>query len=112
MLEFAKTDRCLTTLLLEYFGETVKDCGHCSICIGEVTGELPPRQRPGMDRCDLAGFEDLAAAHPQALGRPRQQARFLCGLNSPAISAVRGLRGNPLFGRCAEVPFADVLASR
>lgn len=112
MLDYARTDRCLTALLLEYFGETVKDCGHCSICIGEVTGELPPRQSPGMDSCNLAGFEDLAAAHPQALGRPRQQARFLCGLNSPAISAVRGLRGNPLFGRCAEVPFADVLASR
>ncbi len=112
MLDYAKTPQCLTGQLLEYFGEPIEGCGHCSICEGEAPRELPPRQSPGVDRCDLQGFDELIAAHPEALGRPRQQARFLCGLSSPAVSAVRGLRGNALFGRCAEVPFAEVLAAR
>jgi len=112
MLDYAQGGRCLTGNLLDYFGETIEDCGHCSICQGEAPGELPARKSPGAEACDLSGFDALVAANPTALGRPRQQARFLCGLSSPAVSAVRGLRGNPLFGRCAEVPFAEVLAAR
>lgn len=73
---------------------------------------LPERTTPSLNAFNLTGFNALVAAHPAALARPRQQARFLCGLSSPAVSAVRGLRGNPLFGRCAAVPFAEVLASR
>ncbi|HAY99379.1 MAG TPA: RecQ family ATP-dependent DNA helicase [Opitutae bacterium] len=112
MLDYARGERCLTGNLLDYFGETIEDCGHCSICQGEAPGELPARKRADIDAGDLSGFEALVESNPTALGRPRQQARFLCGLSSPAVSAVRGLRGNLLFGRCAEVPFAEVLASR
>jgi len=112
MLDYAQGKRCLTGNLLDYFGETIEDCGHCSICQGAPPGELPARKSLGMEACDLTGFDALAEAHPSALGRPRQQARFLCGLNSPAVSAVRGLRGNALFARGAEVPFAEVLAAR
>lgn len=112
MLNYSKEPRCLTAQLLEYFGEEIEDCGHCSRCLGEAPVELPPRQSPRVENCDLQGFEELVITNPTALGRPRQQARFLCGLNSPAVSAVRGLRGNPLFGRCAEVAFGEVLASR
>ncbi len=110
MLDYAQGKRCLTANLLEYFGETHADCGHCSVCLGEPPAELPSRKSPEMGDFDLSGLAALVQAHPEALGRPRQQARFLCGLNSPAVSAARGLRGNPLFGRCAEVPFAKVLA--
>ena len=34
---------------------------------------------------DVAGFDRLCEAHPEALGEPRQQARFMCGLSSPAL---------------------------
>lgn len=112
MLDYAQTDRCLTAQLLDYFGELIEACQHCSICEGSAPSEFPPRQSLGLESCELQGFDELVAAHPPSLARPRQQARFLCGLSSPAVSAVRGLRGNPLFGRCAEVPFAEVLASR
>lgn len=111
MLDYAQEPRCLTGRLLEYFGETIEPCGHCSVCQGQASKALPPRDSLGIESCDLEGFDALAASQPLALGRPRQKARFLCGLNSPAVSAVRGLRGNALFGRCAEVPFADVLAA-
>jgi len=112
MLDYARGSRCLTENLLDYFGETIEDCGHCSICQGDAPSEVAERESPGMNGCDLAGFDALTEKKTAALGRPRQQARFLCGLSSPAVSAVRGLRGNALFGRCAEVPFAEVLAAR
>lgn len=111
MLHYAQARRCLTAELLGYFGETIDACGHCGVCLGQPSRELPPRQSPGVENGDLRGFDALVKAYPGELGRPRQQARFLCGLNSPAVSAVRELRGNPLFGRCAAVPFAEVLAS-
>ena len=46
---------------------------------------------------------------PDALGQPRQQARFLCGLTSPALTRAR-LSSNPLFGILAAHHFDDVLA--
>ena len=110
MLDYAQSGGCLTQRLLDYFGEPIEPCGHCGVCLGETLEPLPERKSPAAAVPD--GFDALAQAHPDALGRPRQQARFLCGLNSPAVSAARGLRGNPLFGSCAEVPFAQVLASR
>jgi ATP-dependent DNA helicase RecQ len=53
---------------------------------------------------------ELCAAQTRALGAPRQVARFLCGLSSPAISAAK-LTRHPLYGALAEVPFAQVLAA-
>ncbi len=112
MLDYAQGQGCLTANLLAYFGETLDACGHCSVCQGEPPEALPERTTPSLGAFDLTGFDALVAAHSTALARPRQQARFLCGLSSPAVSAVRGLRGNPLFGHCAAVPFAEVLANR
>jgi ATP-dependent DNA helicase RecQ len=43
-----------------------------------------------------------------ALAGPRQLARFLCGLSSPATSRAR-LTQDPRFGALADVPFQDVL---
>jgi ATP-dependent DNA helicase RecQ len=112
MLQYASHDGCLTAKLLAYFGETIEDCGHCSHCQGDPPVKLPKRSQTTFAACDLSDFDALTTQHPGALARPRQQARFLCGLNSPAVSAVRSLRGNPLFGSCAEVPFTEVFRNR
>jgi ATP-dependent DNA helicase RecQ len=58
---------------------------------------------------DGRALDALRAAHPDALGVPRQCARFLCGLTSPATSRAK-LTRDPLFGALAERRFADVLA--
>jgi ATP-dependent DNA helicase RecQ len=43
------------------------------------------------------------------LGHPRQAARFLCGLSSPALTKAK-LTRHGLFGVFEERRFADVLA--
>ena len=111
MLAYAQSESCLTAKLLDYFGEPIEPCGHCGTCLGDQPVTLLPRQHSCTQGLDLSGVQQLAAQHPKALSRPRQQARFLCGMNSPAVSASRGLRGNRLFGSCAAVTFAEVLAT-
>ncbi|MDF7824996.1 RecQ family ATP-dependent DNA helicase [Pontiellaceae bacterium B12227] len=108
MVAYAEEDTCLTNQLLSYFGEPIEPCGHCGVCLGDAPVHLPRRNAPDIDLAVLTKIEELALQHPKALGQPRQQARFLCGLNSPAVSAKRGLRGNPLFGSCAHIPFKDL----
>jgi ATP-dependent DNA helicase RecQ len=43
------------------------------------------------------------------LGTPRQLARFLCGMSSPASTRAR-LGRHDAFGMLAELPFASVMA--
>ncbi len=112
LLSYAEETGCLTARLLDYFGERVEPCGHCATCLGQPPLRLSQRKAPPISSVDLSGFDSLVASNPEALGQPRQQARFLCGLTSPAVSAKRGLRGDPHFGRCEKVPFAEVLEAR
>ena len=112
MLSYAQHESCLTSKLLDYFGEAIEPCGHCGICLGDAPPQMPPRQHASIENYDLSHFTALVEKNTKALARPRQQARFLCGLNSPAVSATRGLRGNKQFGSCAEVAFAEVLKAR
>jgi len=118
---------CQTAALVGYFGETLSGpCGHCTSChpAAQTAGPFEAQVVPGASRVvpppgsplppipsrvDLPAFGELRAAHPAALGEPRQQARFLCGLSSPALTAAR-LSRHALFGALEPYPFADVLA--
>lgn len=111
LLHYAEETDCLTARILDYFGEKIEPCGHCAICLDQVPLRLPARETPPISSFDLSAFDSLVASHQDALGQPRQQARFLCGITSPAVSARRGLRNNPVFGLCEKVPFAEVLES-
>ncbi|WP_240744978.1 helicase-related protein [Desulforhopalus sp. IMCC35007] len=109
MLDYAQHDGCLTSYLLQYFGETIDKCGHCSICLGDSPAHVKKRVNKEIKIHDINTLTQLIKEYPKALSQPRQQARFLCGLNSPAVSAAKLLRANPLFGSLAQVPFANVL---
>ena len=103
---------CQTNQLAAHFGEVhTAPCGHCLFCETGVAQLFPPppTRAPVAAAVDAAALARLAEEHPGALGSARQQARFLCGLTSPAASAAR-LGRHPLFGACAEHPFPDVLA--
>jgi ATP-dependent DNA helicase RecQ len=102
---------CRTNFLLRYFGEAREaPCGHCTWCATGAATPLPPAPAPGpMEaRVDRAALDDLARAHPGALGEPRQRARFLCGLSSPALTRAK-LTRHRLAGALEGRRFAEVL---
>jgi ATP-dependent DNA helicase RecQ len=73
--------------------------------------QLPePQPRPPIETILQADvLTALRSEHPDALGLPRQQARFLAGITSPATTRAK-LTRHRLFGSLAERRFADVLA--
>jgi ATP-dependent DNA helicase RecQ len=103
---------CQVNDLVGYFGEVRDDaCGHCSFCLTGEPQQLPnpialPPLDESVDRRALAG---LQAANPETLAAPRQRARFLCGITSPATTKAK-LTRDDLFGSLADRRFADVLA--
>jgi ATP-dependent DNA helicase RecQ len=111
VLDLVTHEGCQTNLLLEYFGERRDGpCGHCGFCEDGAAGVLPPLpvRAPIEASFDVAAFTALVRDHPAALGEPRQRARFLCGLSSPAVSRAR-LGRDPLFGALEGRHFLEVL---
>jgi ATP-dependent DNA helicase RecQ len=102
---------CQVNALVAYFGEErTEPCGHCTFCLTGEAKQLPPSAPPPaietlVDRGELRA---LVALHPDALGAPRQRARFLCGITSPATTRAKLTRAAP-FGALATLRFADVL---
>lgn len=103
---------CQANFLVGYFGEARQEpCDHCTWCMIGRAQVLPPtRDLPPLPGgLDTAAFRSLRAAHPYALGHPRQAVRFLCGLSSPALTKAK-LSRHGMFGVFEERRFADVLA--
>jgi len=103
---------CQTNALVAHFGEQrAQPCGHCSHCITGRALTLPERAAlaPLASALDEETIRSLVAQHPRALGQPRQLARFLCGLSSPAVARAR-LGRHALCGVVADRRFHDVLA--
>ncbi len=111
VLELFTAERCHAAALAEYFGERLDAaCGRCTFCRTRVALRLPepPRAPPMPAGLDVAAFTALRAAHGGALGHPRQAARFLCGLSSPATTQAK-LARVPLFGVLVARRFSEVL---
>ncbi len=109
MLEFAVDPECITGRLTAYFGEQIGGhCGHCGPCLGRTPEPLPERPRRTLGREQREVAESVRAEGHRHLATPRQLARFLCGLASPATTRAK-LTKDPRFGAFAEVPFAKVL---
>ena len=123
VLDFAGQRGCLTRRLLEYFGEALGDesaggCGTCTSCEEAVvstpeTGgglrNIPESVVPPISTEEAATVRGLIGEGRASLRTPRQLARFLCGLTSPATARER-LGRHVAFGLLARVPFATVLA--
>ncbi|HLZ27295.1 MAG TPA: ATP-dependent DNA helicase RecQ [Chloroflexota bacterium] len=112
VLQLAEHSGCQTAALVGYFGQVLDaPCGHCSFCESQRAETLPtlPALPPIDSAVNDREFAAVSAAHSAALGDPRQQARFLCGLSGPAFTQAR-LARQPLFGVLEERRFADVLA--
>ena len=124
VLDFAGYRGCLTRRLLQYFGEASGDeavagCGTCTSCregvpataksVGVAPREMPASAVPPISPEQAAAVRSLVAEGRPSLRTPRQLARCLCGLTSPATTRER-LGRHAAFGVLARVPFAEVLA--
>lgn len=108
MLRYAEEPGCLTRHVLAYFGQEHGDCGHCSRCSGQPAKPLaPPRYSP-LGPAEAEQVRRLREEGIEALTLPRQLARFLCGIASPATTRAK-LRNHPMFGQLESVPFKEVL---
>src|SRR4051812_38975249 len=103
---------CQVCALVGYFGEKRDaSCGHCSYCLTGRAQALPsPEPKPPIETVvRAAALASLRDGHPEALSVPRQQARFLAGITSPATSRAK-LTRDPLFGSLTERRFGETLA--
>ncbi|MFM1713214.1 RecQ family ATP-dependent DNA helicase [Aeromonas salmonicida] len=111
LLAFFTSTRCLSHELARYFADeqAPSQCGHCSVCRGEVAVLPPlptltlPNEKGLRAWCDPL----IALCHTS---HPRILTRFLCGIATPLTSRVKAksLAG---FGQLAAHPFAEVLAA-
>jgi ATP-dependent DNA helicase RecQ len=113
VLDLIVHEGCQINSLVGYFGEKRSEpCGHCSYCITQKRGILHAPVRVSLEELSTAEVEswhELRDNYSEVLSEPRQAARFLCGLSSPAFTRNK-LTKSPLFGSLTDRRFADVLA--
>ncbi len=87
VVDHALAPSCLYASLLSHFGEPMEKCGHCSRCLGDTPPEtLPSSPIPEITQEDLTLVRQLIDEKHSGLRTPRQLARFLCGMTSPATT--------------------------
>jgi ATP-dependent DNA helicase RecQ len=102
---------CQTNALVGHFGEARKEpCGHCTYCVTGRPQTLFPLPEESLlpAGLDVETFRQLRVASPEALSQPRQAARFLCGLTSPALTRAK-LSRHALFGALEQRRFRNVM---
>ena len=106
LAKFAELPECLPRFLSNYFdGKTLLSCGHCSHCLDDSRKSLSRNVLRVSDE-GLASMGGVISR--QELAHPRQMARFLCGMSSPASSKSR-LTRDPIYGSMSHIPFMEVL---
>ena len=108
VLDYAEDARCLPAQLCGYFGDALAEpCGQCTSCLDPRPRTLPAQEAVPLTAAQLNAIGVLLAEGQEALRHPRQLARFLCGLSSPATFR---LRKHAAYGCLAGQPFQQVLA--
>ena len=108
VLDFLACKDCLTTSLLAYFGEVdAAVCGKCSSCQGQ-TADLAARSCRELTQDDIEAIQSVMAERHAALRTPRQVARFMCGIASPATAGAR-LKRHRSYGLFSDLQFLDII---
>jgi ATP-dependent DNA helicase RecQ len=113
MLELFATERCLGYRLAEYFGDhnAPEQCGHCSVCHGEIARLPPPPELLALVDKNFASLcGDFIHRHEQHTGSAptaERLTRFLCGISVPLFTR---LKARTISGYAAleEYPYAEV----
>lgn len=108
VLALAEGKPCLTKRLLTHFGEKMEGgCGHCDRCGGIAPVKLKREKPRKVTDPELGEIRGLLSENHSALGTPRQLARFLCGMSSPASMRARLYR-HEAYGLISGLPFGEV----
>ncbi|WFB36021.1 RecQ family ATP-dependent DNA helicase [Kiritimatiellota bacterium B12222] len=108
VVALSESPECSVRQVLAYFGESLEgDCGHCDRCLREEIPPLPGQSERALSQKEIQAIQKVCAEGHQALAHPRQVARFLCGLSSPAASRAR-LTRDPRFGSMSHHRFATI----
>ncbi|MBB5350306.1 ATP-dependent DNA helicase RecQ [Haloferula luteola] len=109
VVDLVEGAECLTAGVTRHFGEVLRNCGHCDRCRGRLATPLPRSPWPEPSFEDLECIQQLRNEQHAALKSPRQLARFLCGISSPAAQRAR-LTRHDAFGLLERMPFDQTLA--
>lgn len=108
VIALALSEECFTKSLLSHFGEKrIEPCGHCDRCRSVRALPLPITGNPPISDHVRLILSKLYHEQIPALGTPRQFARFLCGMSSPATFRARLYR-HDAYGLLSEIPFKEV----
>ncbi len=119
LLAFAASESCQWRVLRTRFGQTLTEpCGACSSCAGVSSARHVSEPEESRDPVEVEAqvralgreLDELAGVHPEALEEPRQKARFLAGLNSPALAKAQ-MTKHRRFGELAHTPFRALLSA-
>jgi ATP-dependent DNA helicase RecQ len=109
VMGLASRKDCLTAFIAAYFGEKMTEpCGHCDRCRGIAPTRVKRAVLRKISDAEWASVRAVVNEDHAALGTPRQLARFLCGMSSPASTRAR-LGRHDAFGMLSDLPFAEVL---
>lgn len=110
VLDWISLDQCQTSALCERFDKALeKDCGHCGYCESSKPVAIGEPAQKSVPPDVLKTANALQQSNSVVLATPADVTKVLCGLSSPAISKAK-LTKHELFGCCAEIAFATVLA--
>ncbi|MFV8453563.1 RecQ family ATP-dependent DNA helicase [Vibrio owensii] len=109
MLNLFQSSDCLSYQLAHYFADhnAPTQCGHCSVCRGQVASFPQPQQEQPELAHLSAWVDEFVQLSPTAISNAAV-ARFLCGISTPIITQLKAskLRG---YGSMAKVSFEQVL---
>jgi ATP-dependent DNA helicase RecQ len=109
VLALATHPGCLTDAVTSYFGESLPaPCGHCARCLGEPPKPVLPQQPRQPSPSEWEAIRQLRRENHPALRNPRQLARFLSGMSSPAATLARLYR-HDAYGMWADLSFESIL---
>ncbi|HUE91816.1 RecQ family ATP-dependent DNA helicase [Pseudomonas sp.] len=113
MLALFASEQCLSQRLAAYFGDAnaPQQCGHCSVCQGQVAHLPEPPALPPLAEQDVRSlcegfmrkYQELKGGEPSA----ECLTRFLCGISVPLFTKLkaRQLSG---FAALEDYPYAEV----
>ncbi len=109
MLNLFQSSDCLSYQLAHYFADhnAPTQCGHCSVCRGQVASFPQPQQEQPELAHLSAWVDEFVQLSPTAISNAAVT-RFLCGISTPIITQLKAskLRG---YGSMANVSFEQVI---